>query len=172
MTERMTEEEFVHRILHDKITLEDYENRMIFADLRRYYKLKIGAELVSRVCRKKVEKTRFSLNRARHRNFAAISRKIENMRKLIYDDGWEFEFSRKVPKEDFGLLLEFMDNAPIAKDAVLRLNWYKYFRGMSREEVLALYPEDERFLDHLKGTGNQEAVDIWLELHPEHQTSN
>ena len=172
MAERMTEEEFVHEILHDEITLEDYENRMIFADLRRYYKLKVATELVSRVCRKRVEKTRFSLNRARHRNFAAISKKIENMRKLIYDDGWEFEFSRKVPKEDFGLLLEFMDNAPIAKDAVLRLNWYKYFKGMSREEVLALYPEDEKFLDHLKETVDQEAIDIWLELHPEYQTSD
>ena len=172
MTERMTEEEFVHEILHDEITLEDYENRMIFADLRRYYKLKIGAVLVSRVCRKRVEKTRFSLNRARHRNFAAISRKIENMRKLIYDDGWEFEFCKKVSEEDFDLLLQFMDDAPIVKAAVLRLNWYKYFKGMSREEVLALYPEDERFLDHLKETVDQEAIDIWLELHPEYRTSN
>ena len=172
MTERMTEEEFVHRILHDKITLEDYENRMIFADLRRYYKLKIGAVLVSRVCRKKVEKTRFSLNRARHRNFAAISRKIENIRKLIYDDGWEFEFCKKVSEEDFDLLLQFMDDAPIAKAAVLRLNWYKYFKGMSREEVLALYPEDERFLNDLKENKIQDVIDIWLELHPEYRTSN
>ena len=62
-----------------------------------------------------------------------------------------------------------MNKPEVFRSAILRLNWYKYFKGMSTAEVLGLYPENGKFLEDLKETGNRDAVEVWLELHPEYK---